>query len=75
LNDALTALNIQTSNYTDNTIVSFADDPMNATAVKAVHVRELRTRATSGAGNSTSGGSSGGLMYVLSDLQGTTRGQ
>lgn len=72
LNDALVALNIQTSAYTDNTIVSYADDPLNATTVKAVHIRELRTRATSGAGNSTSGGSSGGLKYVLSDLQGTT---
>jgi RHS repeat-associated protein len=73
LNDALVALNIQTSNYTDNTIVSYADDPLNATVFKAVHIRELRMRSTSGAGNSTSGGSSGGLKYVLSDLQGTTR--
>ena len=73
LHAALTTLNIQTSSYTDNTIVSFTDDPMNATAVKAVHIRELRTRTTTGAGNSTSGGSSGGLKYVLSDLQGTTR--
>jgi RHS repeat-associated protein len=73
LNDALVALNIQTSNYTDNTIVSYADDPLTATTVKAVHIRELRTRATSGSGNSTSGGGSGGLKYVLSDIQGTTR--
>jgi len=53
--------------------VSYADDPLNATLVKAVHIREVRTRSTSGAGNSTSGGSSGGLHYVLSDLQGSTR--
>jgi RHS repeat-associated protein len=73
LNDALVALNIQTSNYTDNTIISYADDPLNAMTVKAVHIRELRTRATSGSGASGTGGSSGGLKYVLSDLQGTTR--
>jgi RHS repeat-associated protein len=74
LNDALVALNIQTSNYTDNTIVSYADDPLNATTVKAVHIRELRQRVTSGTGNGTSGGSSGGLHYVLSDIQGSARG-
>ena len=45
----------------------------NGTVVKAVHIRQLRTRATSGAGNSSSGGSSGGLKYVLSDIQGSTR--
>ena len=73
LNYALGTLNIQTSNYTDNTIVSFADDPMNATTIKAVHIREVRQRSTSGAGDSTSGGSSGGLHYVLSDLQGSAR--
>lgn len=73
LNDALVALNLQTSSYTDNTIVSYADDPLTATVFKAVHIRELRTRSTSGAGNSTSGGSSGGLHYVLSDIQGSTR--
>jgi RHS repeat-associated protein len=73
LNDALVALAIQTSNYTDNTLTSYADAPLNATVFKAVHIRELRTRSTSGAGNSTSGGSSGGLNYVLSDLQGTAR--
>src|SRR5207248_2409414 len=48
-------------------------DPLNATTIKAAHTRELRTRATSGAGNSSSGGSSSGLKYVLPDLQGTTR--
>jgi RHS repeat-associated protein len=73
LNDALVALDIQTSSYTDNTIISYADDPFNATVFKAVHIRELRARSTSGTGNSTSGGSSGGLHYVLSDLEGTTR--
>ncbi len=73
LNDALVALNLQTSSYTDNTIVSYADDPLTATVFKAVHLRELRTRSTSGTGNSTSGGSNGGLHYVLSDIQGSTR--
>ena len=73
LNYALVALNIQTSNYTDNTIVSYADDPLNATTIKVAHIREIRQRSTSGAGDSTSGGSSGGLHYVLSDLQGSTR--
>jgi len=69
LNSALVTLNIDVSNYTDNTITSYADDPLTATVFKAVHLRELRTRSTSGTGNSTSGGSTAGLTYVLSDLQ------
>ena len=75
LHEALVALNIQTSNYTDNTLCGSTDNPSCSplTEVKAVHIRELRTRATSGAGNSSSGGKSGGLKYVLSDLQGSTR--
>lgn len=73
LGDALVALSIQTSSYTDSTITSFIDDPGNVTTVKADHIRELRQRATRGAGNSGSGGSSGGLKYVLLDLKGTTR--
>ncbi|HBB97553.1 MAG TPA: hypothetical protein DC054_19400, partial [Blastocatellia bacterium] len=69
LHYALTALGIVTSSYTDSTL---AGAP-SGTTIKAVHIRELRTRSTSGAGNSTSGGSSGGLHYVLSDLQGSAR--
>ncbi|HBB97555.1 MAG TPA: hypothetical protein DC054_19410 [Blastocatellia bacterium] len=69
LDYALTALGIVTSSYTDSTL---AGAP-SGTTIKAVHIRELRTRSTSGAGSSTSGGSSGGLHYVLSDLQGSTR--
>jgi RHS repeat-associated protein len=67
LNDALVALNITTSSYTDNTITA------TVTLIKAVHIRELRTRATSGAGDTSSGGTSGGLKYVLNDIQGSTR--
>lgn len=56
LHDALVALNITTSNYTDNTITA------NVTVIKAVHIRESRARATSGAGDTSSGGSNGGLI-------------
>ncbi|HKP37794.1 MAG TPA: RHS repeat-associated core domain-containing protein, partial [Pyrinomonadaceae bacterium] len=69
LDEALTALGITTLGYTDTTL---AGAP-SGTTIRAVHIRELRTRSTSGAGNSSSGGTSGGLHYVLSDLQGSAR--
>ncbi len=46
LNDALVAMNLQTQPYTDPTL---AGAP-NGTIVQAVHIRELRQRATSSTG-------------------------
>ena len=69
LDEALTTLAIQISSYTDATLATGE----NGTIVKRVHITELRQRATSGTGNTSSGGSNGGLKYVLSDLQGTAR--
>jgi RHS repeat-associated protein len=73
LHDALLALDLQTSSYTDSTIISFAEDPANATTVRVAHIRELRQRSTSGAGNAGSGGTMAGLKYVLFDLQNSSR--
>jgi RHS repeat-associated protein len=73
LNDALVAMNVETSAYTDSAIISFAENPSNATTVKVAHIRELRQRATSGAGNSSSGGTMAGLKYVLFDPQNSSR--
>jgi RHS repeat-associated protein len=50
LDEALTALGIQTSGYTDQTL---AGAP-NGTLIKGAHLRELRQRATSGSGNGSS---------------------
>jgi len=68
LNEALTALGISASSFTDSTLQTGA----NGTLVKAVHFAELRQRVKSSAG-SGGGGTSGGLQYVLSDIQGSTR--
>jgi RHS repeat-associated protein len=73
LDAALSTLNIQTSSYTDNTLVGYSEDPLTATLIKAVHIRELRSRVTSNVGTTGSGGSGAGLVYVLSDVQGSTR--
>jgi RHS repeat-associated protein len=48
LNDALVAMNLQTSPYSDSTLTAGA----NGTPIKAVHIRELRQRATSSTGSS-----------------------
>ena len=73
LDAALSTLNIQTSSYTDNTLVGYSENPLTATTIKAIHIRELRSRVTSNVGTTGSGGSGAGLVYVLSDLQGSTR--
>ena len=73
LDQALAALNIQTSAYTDATLVGYAENPLNATTIKAVHIRELRDRAKAGVGSTGSSGSGAGLAYILSDIQGSTR--
>jgi RHS repeat-associated protein len=69
LDEALVALAIQVSSYTDSPL---AGAP-NGTLIKKTHITELRQRATSGSGGSGSGGSSGGVQYVLSDAQGSSR--
>jgi len=68
LNDALIVLGIQTSVYTDPTV---AGAP-NGTLIKAANIRELRERTTSGV-SAGGGGTTGGLQYALSDLQGSAR--
>jgi hypothetical protein len=40
--------------------------------IKKTHITQLRQRATSGSGTQGSGGG-GGTMYVLSDVQGSSR--
>jgi RHS repeat-associated protein len=69
LDEALVALAIQTSSYTDSTLATGA----NGTLIKKAHVTEPRQRSTSGAGAAGSGGTIGGLKYVLQDIQGSTR--
>ncbi len=75
LGDALTALGIQLPNYTDSTIKGFSEDPLNATLIKAAHIRELRQAATKGGG--TGGGEGGGsapnIHWLVSDQLGTPR--
>jgi RHS repeat-associated protein len=73
LDYALSTLNLQTSSYTDNTLVGYSENPLTATTIKAVHIREIRLRVTNNVGTTGSGGSGAGLVYVLSDLQGSTR--
>jgi RHS repeat-associated protein len=75
LDEALTALGIQTSAYTDATLKGFAEDPLNATPIKAVHIRELRQRAKSGTGGSGggSGGTSFSIHWLIADQLGTPR--
>ena len=69
LDEALVALAIQTSSYTDPTLAT----GQNGTLIKKTHVTELRERTSSGSGATGSGGSSGGVQYMLSDVQGSSR--
>jgi RHS repeat-associated protein len=69
LDEALVVLAIQISNYTDSPLVGAP----NGTLIKKTHITELRDRARSGSGTSGSGGSSGGVQYVLPDVQGSSR--
>jgi RHS repeat-associated protein len=52
LNEALTVLHLQTPPFTDPTLVGAHEDAAHATPVRAVHIRELRERATSSLGSS-----------------------
>lgn len=71
LDESLQHLNIQTSSYEDNTLAGAS----NGTLIKAVHIRQLRQRATSGTGNSSSGGSSAtfSVHWLVADQLGTPR--
>ena len=69
LDEALVALAIQTSSYTDPTLAT----GQNGTLIKKTHITQLRERTSSGSGATGSGGSSGGVQYVLSDVQGSSR--
>ncbi|HBB88169.1 MAG TPA: hypothetical protein DC047_11180 [Blastocatellia bacterium] len=70
LDEALTALGIQTSNYDDQTL----SGAPNGTLIKKVHITQLRQRATSGTGGS--GGSSSSaftVQWLVADQLGTPR--
>ena len=70
LDEALTALGIQTSVYDDGTL---AGAP-NGTLIKGIHIRQLRQRATSGLGGSGGGGGTGfSLQWLVADHLGTPR--
>ena len=70
LDEALTALGIQTSAYDDTTL---AGAP-NGTLIKGVHIRQLRQRATSGLGGSGGGGgTSVTIQWLVTDHLGTPR--
>ena len=70
LDEALTALGIQTSNYDDQTL----SGAPNGTVIKKIHITQLRQRSTSGTGGA--GGSSPnqfGVEWVVTDQLGTPR--
>ena len=70
LDEALTALGVQTSVYDDSTLVGAP----NGTLIRGVHIRQLRQRATSGVGGSGgSGGSGFQIHWLVSDQLGTPR--
>lgn len=70
LDEALTALGIQTSAYDDSTL----SGAPTGTLIKGVHIRQLRERATSGIGGS--GGAAGpaiNIHWLVADQLGTPR--
>jgi len=70
LDEALTALGIQTSAYTDATLLT----GQYGTQVKRIHIAELRQRATSGIGGSgSSAGASVQIHWLVTDQLGTPR--
>ncbi len=74
LGAALSALQIdQTTPYTDPTLVGFIEDPVNATRIKADHIRQLRQRATSGTGAGSGGGATFSLNWLITDHLSTPR--
>jgi len=74
LDTALTQLGIPTPPYaTDPTLKGWHEDPLNATPIRAAHIRELRTRATIGQGGSGGSGSSFQIHWLVADQLGTPR--
>jgi len=74
LDTALTQLSIPTPPYaTDPTLKGWHEDPLNATPIRAAHIRELRTRATIGQGGSGGSGSSFQIHWLVADQLGTPR--
>lgn len=70
LDEALTALGIQTSSYDDSIL---AGAP-NGTLIRKTNINQLRLRATSGVGGSGGGGSSTiSIQWLVSDQLGTPR--
>jgi RHS repeat-associated protein len=74
LDAALAQLGVDTPQYvTDNTLKGYREDPLNATPIKAAHIRELRARATSGHGGSGGGSTSASVHWLVTDQLGTPR--
>ena len=75
LQDALQVLGITLPSYTDSALKGFSEDPLNATPIKAAHIRELRDAATYGQGGSSggSGGTSFQIHWLVADQLGTPR--
>src|SRR5262249_4716138 len=73
LGEALTTLGIQPPSYTDSTLKGFSEDPLNATTIKAAHIRELRQAATHGTGGSGGVGTSFQIHWLVADQLGTPR--
>jgi RHS repeat-associated protein len=70
LDEALTALGVQTSAYTDTTLAT----GQNGTLVRRIHITELRLRATSGIGGSGgSASTSVQIHWLVADQLGTPR--
>lgn len=74
LDAALQQLGIDTPAYQeDPTLVGFHENPLTATPIKAKHIRELRTRATSGHGGSGGGAPTASVHWLVADQLGTPR--
>jgi RHS repeat-associated protein len=70
---ALTALQIDQTPYIDPTLLGFSEDPINATRIKADHIRQLRQRVTSGTGPAQAGGAVFTINWVITDHLNTPR--
>jgi len=73
LDEALQDLGIQMSAYTDANLKGFVEDPVNATMIRAVHIRELRDRVRTGIGGSGGGGGGFKIYWLITDHLGTPR--
>ena len=69
LDQALTALGIQTSAYDDPVLLTGA----NGTLIKKIHITQLRQRVTSGVGAGGGSGSQFILQWLVTDQLGTPR--